>query len=480
MYNVKLLPDASVIIVFHNEAWSTLLRTVHSVLNRTPKSILKEILLVDDASERTFLHSPLDEYLDVLNANNRVPVRLIRAGNRTGLIRARLLGAKQAKGKVLAFLDAHCEVTIGWLEPLLQRIFEDRTRVVCPVIDIIHDETFAYSKSFELHWGAVNWNLHFRWFPIGSTEIVRNREIAKDDTLPFRSPIMAGGLFAIEKDYFYELGAYDEDMDIWGGENIEISLRIWQCGGRVEISPCSRVGHLFRKSSPYSFPRKGGVANVLYSNLARVAEAWMDEYKEFFYLINPIAKKTVFGEAGDLNKDMGHLKHIEKRVRLRERLKCKSFTWYLENVWPEHFFPTPERFFGQIKNVKLGQCVQRPNSKGDLVGKHPVGKVELEPCAIELYAAQTFVYTKKGFIMTDESVCMDVAEQRKNAPILLLACSEMKRQKWKYDPMTKKITHVLSGLCVDVFDRTQKTLILDECKEESRGQRWDMVALDWH
>uniref|UniRef100_H0VMZ9 Polypeptide N-acetylgalactosaminyltransferase n=1 Tax=Cavia porcellus TaxID=10141 RepID=H0VMZ9_CAVPO len=273
------LPNTSVVIVFHNEAWSTLLRTVYSVINRSPHYLLSEVILVDDASERDFLKLTLENYVK----NLEVPVKIIRMEERSGLIRARLRGAAASKGQVITFLDAHCECTLGWLEPLLARIKEDRKTVVCPIIDVISDDTFEYMAGSDMTYGGFNWKLNFRWYPVPQREMDRRKG---DRTLPVRTPTMAGGLFSIDRNYFEEIGTYDAGMDIWGGENLEMSFRIWQCGGSLEIVTCSHVGHVFRKATPYTFP--GGTGHVINKNNRRLAEVWMDEFKDFFYIISPI------------------------------------------------------------------------------------------------------------------------------------------------------------------------------------------------
>lgn len=438
------LPDTSVVIVFHNEAWSTLLRTVHSIINRSPRELLNEILLVDDASEREELGKKLEDYI----ARLPVSTRVIRSEERTGLIRARLKGAKQARGKVITFLDAHCECTEGWLEPLLYEIHKDRTAVVCPIIDVIGDDSFEYITGSDMTWGGFNWKLNFRWYPVPQRELDRR---GGDRSNPTKTPTMAGGLFSIDRDYFYEVGSYDEGMDIWGGENLEMSFRVWMCGGKVYIVTCSRVGHVFRKTSPYSWP--GGVARIINHNTQRIVEVWMDEYKDFFYKINPGVRSTSYGD-------------VSERKALREKLHCKSFKWYLQNVYPESQMPVEYHALGEIRNKATGQCI-------DSMGRKSGQKVGMVQCH-GMGGNQVFAYTGSKQLATDDNLCVDATY---NSPVFT-RCDSGKGQ-WDYVKETLELKHVNSKQCLGAAGPNDKDAPSIGPCDGSVRQKWVLTDMKW-
>ncbi|CAB3261266.1 unnamed protein product [Arctia plantaginis] len=474
------LPQTSVVICFHNEAWSVLLRTVHSVLDKSPPHLIKEIILVDDFSDMPHLMQQLDDYMSSLPK-----VRIVRATRREGLIRARLLGARFVTAPVLTYLDSHCECTEGWLEPLLDRIARNKTTVVCPVIDVIDDNTleYHYRDSSSVNVGGFDWNLQFNWHPVPAKEKARHQHTAE----PVWSPTMAGGLFAIDKDFFEKLGTYDSGFDIWGGENLELSFKTWMCGGTLEIVPCSHVGHIFRKRSPYKW--RTGV-NVLKKNSVRLAEVWLDDYAKYYY-------QRVGNEKGDYGD-------ISGRKKLREDLGCKSFEWYLKNIYPELFIPGESVAHGEIRNVGFQKiCLDSPTRKSDHhkpVGLYPchrqggnqiqnneyghfcIDGVTVQDGAKEdeipfAKAAmchgsggnQYWMYSKNGEIRRDET-CLDYSGH----DVVLYPCHGAKgNQLWLYDARTKLLKHGSSEKCMAI-NRTKEKIVMETCNENEGRQMWNM------
>ncbi|NXE12939.1 GALT5 acetylgalactosaminyltransferase, partial [Lophotis ruficrista] len=331
------LPTTTIIMCFVDEVWSTLLRSVHSVLSRSPPHLIEEIILVDDFSTKEYLKEMLDTYMSQFPK-----VKVLHLKERHGLIRARLAGAEIAKGRMRAHLQPCLGPPRGanghlqrWVVVPSRRA-EGIFRECGSELVILVFSPFSYMTVDNFQRGIFTWPMNFGWRQIPQ-EVVEKNKIKETDII--RCPVMAGGLFSIDKKYFFELGTYDPGLDVWGGENMEISFK---------IVPCSRVGHIFRNDNPYSFPKDR--VRTVERNLARVAEVWLDEYKELFY-----------GHAYHLvlkNLDVGNL---TQQIQLRKKLRCKSFRWYLENVYPDLEAPLVKAS-GLLVNVAMARCIAVANT----------------------------------------------------------------------------------------------------------------------
>jgi len=442
------LPEVSVVFVFFNEPLSPFLRSISSVLNRSPPHLIKEIILIDDGSDREYTQEPLERQLQLMPK-----VTLKRMPERQGLMGTRVEGAKLATAEIVVFLDSHIECNHGWLEPLIYRIVQDHRNVVCPIIDSVDPDSMVYTAG-GLDVVAFDWGLR-QAFP--------KREM--HETEPSASPGMGGGLFAINRSVFFTLGGYDPGMKLYGGEETELPMRIWLCGFRLECAPCSRVGHIFRSGKYHQgqvYPVPG---HVITKNHLRAAKMWMEP--KYYDLVAKSNSKLPPGvEIGDLSWGK----------EIKERLQCKPFQWFLDNVYPEMFIPDDPKFVrlsGSIKNPKSNICFDSLGASQD------DSKVGAYPChgTAKKETSQNFLLTVGDEIRLGNGqykMCFDRAN--KDDGIFIWGCHGGKgNQEWKYDVTNKRIRDPASGRCVQLKTEPNE-LILRHCSDSVPEQTWVVVV----
>ncbi|PVD19976.1 hypothetical protein C0Q70_20470 [Pomacea canaliculata] len=388
------------------------------------------------------LKEDLDLYLQQHFPENLVKV--VRLPQRAGLIRARLEGFRHVTTEVVSFFDSHMEVNVDWLQPLLVEIKRDRRTVAMGHLDYIQPDTFQYSYVPEYHTRyGFDWRLVFF-----ETYFLKSQERGKTVSDPLPGVVMVGPAFAINSDYFREIGTYDSGMKIWGGENLELAWRVWLCGGRLVHLPCSKIGHIARPQ-PYTFPE--GRYETEIHNYKRAVEVWMGPYKRFVYEHHPRMKEL---DVGDLTE----------RLLLKKNLGCRNFSWFLKNVWPELYpYNDNATHWGGVTHLSETLCLD--NGEFLFVGPEPL---RTKRCNFNSFS-QGFSLTTDRRLRTTLQ-CVGVQEEGEDMVPVLITCNDGAVHTWMYTP-SKQLKHDQTGLCLQLMQGPK--LVMQVCRNGEDSQVWE-------
>lgn len=232
------MEPVSIVVIFRNEQLAMLLRTLHSIADRSDPELIGELLLIDDHSDAGFWQQQRSRHAFKAYVQRYIhgAARIFHLEEHVGLVRARRLATAEAKQETLVFLDAHVEVSEGWLEPLLAVICENPFTLATPQLDRLDEETLEYVRVVERR-GLFDWNLRRREVPLTWQQI-------KQLPRPFATAVLRTSVFAINAEWFNKLAHLDIELNAPAAAELELSFKAWRIRARVLQVPCSRVGHL--------------------------------------------------------------------------------------------------------------------------------------------------------------------------------------------------------------------------------------------
>ncbi|CAF4018332.1 unnamed protein product, partial [Adineta steineri] len=180
---------------------------------------------------------------------------------------------------------------------------------------------------------------------------------------------------------------------------------------------------------------------------------------------------------------------VSSRKLLRKNLQCKSFKWFLTEVYPEQFIPSDAVASGEIRNVLAGFCVDGGTNHHDH-HKPVIGY----PCHSQ-GGNQLFLLSELGEIRRDDG-CLDypggINDANKDDKVIVYPCHGLKEnQLWQYKEVyimliitllnktyeiifpfeNNQIYHPISNLCMSLSDDS-KHIRMSQCDENNQRSKW--------
>jgi GT2 family glycosyltransferase len=283
------LRSVSVVIISRNEG-KRLEATVRNVMRTLPAD-RRELIVVDDGST--------DDSFRFLRRQRGV--RVLRSEG-VGVAKARNFGASHACGDVIVFCDAHMKLPPRWHRALVEPL---ESREVGAVAPGIYSTTEPARRGFGLYLAGPE--LRARWKPFPGPS-------------PARVPILPGCLLAMRRDVFDATGGFDPGMRQLGGNDNELSLRLWLLGYELLVVPRVEAGHLFRTRIPFDATWAAVVHNRLRTAFVHFREERIERVVDALRAYQAFSSGLAMTAAGDV---------FARRALLHAR-RLRSDDWFFE------------------------------------------------------------------------------------------------------------------------------------------------------
>ena len=461
----------SVVISYHNELAVLIMRTLTTIMHRTPLNNLLEIILIDDYSSLNVTQEVLD-----YASQQRMPVRHLRNSEKLGIAGSRLRGIQEAKGVVVVILDNHMEVSVGWLEPLLNILVTRPGAVAVPVLHMIQETEYKLLSNKVIQpyivqprqgWGHIVMQMYWN-------QVDDSRQVWE----PIPSASLMGGGLAAARSTLLEFYPTRVVNSSWGVENNRLSFRAWMCGQGVWVSPCSQILHpngndpsLFRYFRDSYHLRKE-------VDLESVAEAinFADDD-----VLKEIILNKVAASADELNKIRDVSIQIKKKFDSKQR-SCKTLSWYLKDIYYNYLTWERDQFdqVGEIRSLEnTKMCLEVFDRK-----------VEMYYCRSkppELGDNHHFGFTKNHIVRSSflEDFCWYSNSDKEGQGVTLYSCHIVTpvegqpggSQNFLYDEKSRQIKHPSTGRCLEYFKDSSPVLM--KCNSDKISQKWEIILSTW-
>lgn len=263
--------DMNVSLIIYSTDRKYLERTITDALDKTG---LLEIIVCNDTGKDFQLNNA-----KVITTSKAGPAKAWNAAS------------TEALGDILVFVKDKTKFGVDWLLPIVEKLENKNNCLVSPVVYTLDLDLWQTEST---RWRRFGW----RW-DLG----LYDRQCPNNKS---ESPAISSYCIACKKEWFCEIGEFD-NVGVGGGEDIELSIRSWLCGGTVEVCDDSHV----------SVALEINYSNNTINNLARIAENWFPEKASNFYKSRQIDPKSV---------NCG---------RLKSRTTHRSMDWFFQHIQPE-------------------------------------------------------------------------------------------------------------------------------------------------